>query len=81
MSKPKSDMVTGLANRYTTGDEMLYLQHIGKHSENADACALGPAELLRRYIQAAELRFDWGEINKKVVLKFARQRLAHFAQQ
>ena len=55
---------------WKTEDEISFLNGLGAHG-------YGGAEpycvLLSRYVQAAELRVNWGKINKKKVIQYAKE--------
>ena len=58
---------------FGTQDEMIYIKSIGLYY-------LGTREmsrivLLENYIEAAERRVEWGDINRDEVLQFARNEL------
>ena len=52
-----------------TSDEIAYIHTIGSYSNSCRN--LGKVELLTRYIRAAELRKNWGAMNKGDVIQAA----------
>jgi hypothetical protein len=62
---------------WTTRDEIEFIKCLGQH-----AISRTPSrqELLRRYIRSSELRAEWGEVSKRVVLLAANAALAEASQ-
>jgi hypothetical protein len=63
---------------YGTQSEKRFLNELGNgvHSENVRVQQCSRAELLRRYLQAAQERVDWCSMDKAEVLKHAQDLLA-----
>jgi hypothetical protein len=57
-----------------TGAEIEFLRGLGTYSLPGQN--IGKADLLRGYIQGAELRADWGRIDRRRILSFAKQHLS-----
>jgi hypothetical protein len=55
---------------WTTKNELYFLKNIGTYNKGKD-----PKKCLEGYIKGAELRDDWGKIDKKVVIKTAKAML------
>jgi len=65
---------------WKTKHEIEFLKNLGSnnsHSDHRRRSELSRKELLERYIEAANLRADWGKINKKVALMMAHKFLAN----
>jgi hypothetical protein len=62
---------------WTTEDEIDYIKRIGNHTESEELRTTSrKIQLLKNYIQAAELRSRWGGIDKIRVIGAARRHLA-----
>ena len=52
---------------HNQSDELYYLERLGKHAKkNRIKCLNG-------YIESAELKTEWGRINKKEAIDYAKQ--------
>jgi len=63
---------------WTTQDELKFIKDIGTHSEKS-LCSRSlrarKAELLEKYLESADMRTDWVDINKSRVISYARKLL------
>jgi len=61
---------------FTTQDEISNIKGLGSfHNTVAGKLPVSRKKLLKGYLEAAKFRSDWGDIDKKTVLRFARQEL------
>jgi hypothetical protein len=60
---------------WLTEDEIDYLKRIGTFSRYSDKGAEYTITLLKQYIEAAKLRYNWSGIGRERVMAFARERL------
>ena len=59
---------------WTTRSEINFIKGLGMwSSENHAVKDAGRAELLRRYLQSAKHRTNWGAVDKDQVIKFAEE--------
>lgn len=62
---------------WTTDDELDYIKHIGSFVEGLEFRTTSrKIQLLKNYIQAAQMRVRWGGIDKVRVIGAARRHLA-----
>jgi len=62
---------------WTTDDELDYIKRIGNHSETSQLRTTSrKIQLLKNYIQAAQMRSRWGGIDSVRVIGAARRHLA-----
>jgi hypothetical protein len=62
---------------WTTDDEIDYIRGIGNHGENKELrTTTRKIQLLKNYIQAAQLRVRWGAIDRGRVIGAAPRHLA-----
>ncbi|WP_054032502.1 hypothetical protein [Desulfatitalea tepidiphila] len=62
---------------WTTGIEINFLKGLGSHGKPDRPTRLPRAELLARYIAAAETRERWDGIDRDQVIGFAQECLRH----
>ncbi len=55
---------------YRTNSELNFLQNIGSYSKQTNRI-----KCLKGYIESAKNRVNWGEIDKKITIKFAKKLL------
>ena len=60
--------------KQTTDREIQFIRHLGRGVWRRPV-RLDRAELLRRYLQAAGRRADWGEIDPAAVKDYVREQL------
>lgn len=63
---------------HTTTKEMSFVHRLGSHA-SYDATKCDRRTLLRRYIDAASKRADWGDIDRAAAVQFAQHELANEA--
>jgi len=63
-----------MSDSWTTADECLWLDNIGRVHERTRE--LDEGMLLARYLEAAARRRNWGHLNRQMVLRHAAQRHA-----
>jgi len=74
--KKKSKAETRETGAWTTDDELNYLKHIGSYAATDEPRTLRrKMQLLRNYIVAAGLRFDWCGMDKGAILRAARHQV------
>ncbi len=62
---------------WTTDDELEYIKRIGNHTETTELrTTTRKIQLLKNYIQAAQMRSRWGGIDSLRVIGAARKHLA-----
>lgn len=54
---------------WTTKNEIKFLRHIGTHDKKRPR---NPKKCLEGYLKGAELRDDWGRIDKKEAIRTAK---------
>jgi hypothetical protein len=59
----------GNSKLHTTNDELIYIKNIGRHSPNTRN--ITRKDMLKSYIKAAKLRFNWGKLDKREIMQFA----------
>jgi nicotinic acid mononucleotide adenylyltransferase len=59
---------------WTTADEILWLDSIGKNHVHTREMA--PAALLARYLEGAARRRNWANLDRQKILRYAVQRHA-----
>jgi hypothetical protein len=62
--------MTDTVKTFATRHEKLFLKGLGSFAEDQKVSRY---ELLQRYIQTAEYRTNWGEVDKYKVLDYARK--------
>lgn len=63
---------------YTTTKEMSFIRRLGSHA-SYDATKCDRRTLLRRYIDTASKRVNWGDIDRAAAVQFAQHELANEA--
>jgi hypothetical protein len=59
---------------WSTQHELRFIDRLGQHSRAAHS----PSKLLKKYIKAQSLRWDWGSLDAKKVMEHAERRLASY---
>lgn len=60
---------------WTTESEFDFLTNIGKSLSKDQSTKHTKAELLRGYLRAAPLRYDWGSVDKQAAIRYAKDLL------
>jgi hypothetical protein len=64
---------------YITEDELQYIQNVGLTLEKVRRKKLMThRQWLEKYLTAAALRVDWGEIDRERIIRFALSEIAHY---
>lgn len=50
---------------WTTGDEIAFIANLGTHREQS--VKVPRSEWLRRYLEAMNLRYEWGNLDRKAI--------------
>ena len=66
---------------HSTDRELEYIDRIGMHMTEGQAYKTSRKKLLEGYIASANLRTDWGKVNKDAAIAHAEKQLARFGKQ